>query len=211
MKVGARLTVFNWRMRERRAELGLTQGELAMRAGCHPSVISSIELLKPVVDWPKWLPLVADVLEVPVDEIFPPDYIEYLRDGTARRSLAARRGAFVREISLDQLGDGVPALTLDAGLDDDVVDQELKEAIADVLATLTEREAEIIRLRFGMDGREEHTMAEAGKVFGITMEHARRIEAKALRRLRHPARSTRLRELGPYQSHSPSPADAHDD
>jgi RNA polymerase primary sigma factor len=70
----------------------------------------------------------------------------------------------------------------------------LKEQLEDVLDTLTEREENVLRLRFGLDDGHARTLEEVGKVFGVTRERIRQIEAKALRKLRHPSRSKRLKD-----------------
>lgn len=71
----------------------------------------------------------------------------------------------------------------------------LKEQLEDVLDTLTDREENVLRLRFGLDDGRTRTLEEVGKVFGVTRERIRQIEAKALRKLRHPSRSKRLRDF----------------
>jgi len=71
----------------------------------------------------------------------------------------------------------------------------LKEQLEDVLETLTEREENVLRLRFGLDDGRTRTLEEVGKVFGVTRERIRQIEAKALRKLRHPSRSKRLKDF----------------
>jgi len=70
----------------------------------------------------------------------------------------------------------------------------LNEAVKEVLAQLTEREQEVIRLRFGLDDGQMRTLEEVGKEFGVTRERIRQIEAKTLAKLRHPIRSQRLRD-----------------
>jgi RNA polymerase primary sigma factor len=71
----------------------------------------------------------------------------------------------------------------------------LKEATQDVLAGLTPREAKVLRMRFGIDMNTDHTLEEVGKQFDVTRERIRQIEAKALRKLRHPTRSEPLRSF----------------
>ena len=66
--------------------------------------------------------------------------------------------------------------------------------MAEVLCTLSPRERDVLRLRFGMDDGRQRTLEEVGQLFGVTRERIRQIEAKALRKLRHPNRSKRLRE-----------------
>ena len=70
----------------------------------------------------------------------------------------------------------------------------LKEQLVEVLSTLTEREQKVLRLRFGLDDGRARTLEEVGKVFNVTRERIRQIEAKALRKLRHPSRSRKLRD-----------------
>src|SRR5690554_2438024 len=71
----------------------------------------------------------------------------------------------------------------------------LKEATQDVLSGLTEREAKVLRMRFGIDMNTDHTLEEVGRQFDVTRERIRQIEAKALRKLRHPSRSEHLRSF----------------
>ena len=71
----------------------------------------------------------------------------------------------------------------------------LKEQIESVLDTLTDREENVLRLRFGLDDGRTRTLEEVGKVFGVTRERIRQIEAKALRKLRHPSRSKQLKDF----------------
>lgn len=71
----------------------------------------------------------------------------------------------------------------------------LKEQLEDVLDTLTDREENVLRLRFGLDDGRTRTLEEVGKVFGVTRERIRQIEAKALRKLRHPSKSKRLKDF----------------
>jgi len=70
----------------------------------------------------------------------------------------------------------------------------LKEQLIDVLATLTDREQKVLRLRFGLDDGRARTLEEVGKEFSVTRERIRQIEAKALRKLRHPSRSKKLKD-----------------
>ncbi|HPR39883.1 MAG TPA: RNA polymerase sigma factor RpoD [Oscillospiraceae bacterium] len=71
----------------------------------------------------------------------------------------------------------------------------LKEQLAEVLKTLTSREEKVLRLRFGLDDGRSRTLEEVGKEFNVTRERIRQIEAKALRKLRHPSRSKKLRDF----------------
>ena len=71
----------------------------------------------------------------------------------------------------------------------------LKEQLMDVLNSLTPREAKVLRLRYGLDDGKARTLEEVGKEFNVTRERIRQIEAKALRKLRHPSRSKRLKDF----------------
>ena len=92
------------------------------------------------------------------------------------------------------LGDFIEDTTLELPLDSATAGS-LKVATKDVLAGLTPREAKVLRMRFGIDMNTDHTLEEVGKQFDVTRERIRQIEAKALRKLRHPSRSESLRSF----------------
>ena len=70
----------------------------------------------------------------------------------------------------------------------------LREQLKEVMSSLTEREQKVLRLRFGLDDGRSRTLEEVGKEFDVTRERIRQIEAKALRKLRHPSRSRKLKD-----------------
>ncbi len=70
----------------------------------------------------------------------------------------------------------------------------MREQLDEVLKTLTEREQRVLRLRFGLDDGRARTLEEVGQKFGVTRERIRQIEAKTLRKLRHPSRSKKLKD-----------------
>jgi RNA polymerase primary sigma factor len=74
-----------------------------------------------------------------------------------------------------------------------VVQLNLSEQTRRVLSTLTPREEKVLKMRFGIDEKADHTLEEVGQNFDVTRERIRQIEAKALRKLRHPSRSKKLR------------------
>ena len=71
----------------------------------------------------------------------------------------------------------------------------LAEALQEILGTLTERESEVLRMRFGMTDGRTHTLEEVGQIFGVTRERIRQIENKAIRKLRHPSRAKKIRDF----------------
>ncbi|MCG9695885.1 RNA polymerase sigma factor RpoD [Shewanella sp. Isolate11] len=92
------------------------------------------------------------------------------------------------------LGDFIEDTTLELPLDS-ATGESLKNATHEVLAGLTAREAKVLRMRFGIDMNTDHTLEEVGKQFDVTRERIRQIEAKALRKLRHPSRSEILKSF----------------
>ncbi|AHG60309.1 RNA polymerase sigma factor RpoD [Buchnera aphidicola] len=92
------------------------------------------------------------------------------------------------------LGDFIEDTTLELPLDS-ATSESLRSATHDVLSGLTAREAKVLRMRFGIDMNTDHTLEEVGKQFDVTRERIRQIEAKALRKLRHPSRSEILRSF----------------
>ncbi len=92
------------------------------------------------------------------------------------------------------LGDFIEDAAAESPLDSATV-ESLRETVHGVLSQLTPREAKVLRMRFGIDLSTDHTLEEVGKQFDVTRERIRQIEAKALRKLRHPSRSEQLRSF----------------
>jgi RNA polymerase primary sigma factor len=91
------------------------------------------------------------------------------------------------------LGDFIP-YEEDATVEDIVCNKELKKALVCALETLTEREQNVVRLRFGLEDGKPRTLEEVGVQFDVTRERIRQIENKALRKLRHPTRVKKLKD-----------------
>ena len=128
---------------------------------------------------------IAERLEMPVDKVR-----EIMRVAQEPVSLETPIG----EEEDSHLGDFIP--DDDAPIPDEAASQTLlKEQLADVLKTLTPREEKVLRLRFGLEDGRPRTLEEVGKEFNVTRERIRQIEAKALRKLRHPSRSRKLRDF----------------
>lgn len=92
------------------------------------------------------------------------------------------------------LGDFIEDASISSPVDEATA-QGLRDATREVLANLTDREAKVLKMRFGIDMATDHTLEEVGKQFDVTRERIRQIEAKALRKLRHPSRSEHLRSF----------------
>lgn len=127
---------------------------------------------------------IADVLDMPVEKVR-----EILRVAQEPVSLETPIG----EEEDSHLGDFIP--DDDAPAPADAASSSLlKEELARVLKTLTPREEKVLSLRFGLEDGHPHTLEEVGKEFNVTRERIRQIEAKALRKLRHPTRSKKLKD-----------------
>ena len=128
---------------------------------------------------------IAEKLEMPVEKVR-----EIMRVAQEPVSLETPIG----EEEDSHLGDFIP--DDDAPVPAEAASQTLlKEQLADVLKTLTPREEKVLRLRFGLEDGRPRTLEEVGKEFNVTRERIRQIEAKALRKLRHPSRSKKLRDF----------------
>ena len=92
------------------------------------------------------------------------------------------------------LGDFIEDVNMPAPIEQ-ATSESLRHTTHSVLSTLTPREAKVLRMRFGIDMNTDHTLEEVGKQFDVTRERIRQIEAKALRKLRHPSRATRLKSF----------------
>ena len=131
---------------------------------------------------------IAEVIDMPVDKVR-----EIMRVAQEPVSLETPIG----EEEDSHLGDFIP--DNDAPAPADAASHTmLREQLADVLSTLTPREAKVLRLRLGLEDGRSRTLEEVGKEFNVTRERIRQIEAKALRKLRHPSRSRKLKDYLDY-------------
>ena len=128
---------------------------------------------------------IANELDMPIDKVR-----EIMRVAQEPVSLETP----IREEEDSHLGDFIPD---DEALapDDAASHILLKEQLSNVLSTLTDREEKVLRLRFGLEDGRSRTLEEVGKEFNVTRERIRQIEAKALRKLRHPSRSKKLKDF----------------
>ena len=131
---------------------------------------------------------IAEEIDMPVDKVR-----EIMRVAQEPVSLETPIG----EAEDSHLGDFIP--DNDAPAPADAASHTmLREQLADVLSTLTPREAKVLKLRFGLEDGRSRTLEEVGKEFNVTRERIRQIEAKALRKLRHPSRSRKLKDYLDY-------------
>ena len=131
---------------------------------------------------------IADELDLPVDKVR-----EIMRVAQEPVSLETPIG----EEEDSHLGDFIPDDGAPAPADA-ASHTMLREQLSDVLSTLTPREENVLRLRFGLEDGRSRTLEEVGKEFNVTRERIRQIEAKALRKLRHPSRSRKLKDYLDY-------------
>ncbi len=178
------------RLKRLRTALGLTQAELARRVGIHQSLYGLLENGKqsPVNqktgDWRKdvlKLVLYYGNFGVLLEDIFPEH--------------ASGPGEEPEGIDLAHQVSTHTYRMLMEGPDEALARKELQRRIVEVLDTLTAREAKIMIMRFGLNSEETETLEDIGKLFEVTKERIRQVEAKALRTLRQPSRAKRLRDF----------------
>ncbi len=183
--VGIHLRAFNWHLWKARTRLGYTQQQLADLAGVGIHKVSQFETLKL---WPK--PNEADelasILGVDGYVLFP----DALRERCANVPASVRFSVPLAALPAPE----DPALLEAPDMLEGPLNDALRVSLAAVVGTLNPREQEVLRLRFGLDGGEAHTLGEIGKAFGLSTERIRQMEAKALRKLRHPSRSKKLKD-----------------
>jgi RNA polymerase primary sigma factor len=179
--VGIHLRAFNWRLWRARRDQGWTQVQLALAAGIETQRLCAIETLR---SWPRQEEAeeIAAALDMGVAELFP----EELRDAVSSRLSSSIRFP----VPLRALPAGIQVAQLaEAGAEA----TDLREHLQAAISSLTPREQKVLTLRFGLDGGPGQTLKEVGREFNVTQERIRQMEAKALRKLRHPKRSKALR------------------
>ena len=189
MKLGLLAKLRNGPLLRFREEQGwISQTEAAKQAGISAGCWNALECLRfSGVTWGV-VKKAAAFLCVEVYEICP----EELKD----QNFSLKRAAYFDAMPERLLAERAAArliLPSPADLVEDTIDK--KEAIDRAMKTLTFREREALKIRYGLDGDGPHTYNECGKRFNVTRERFRQIEAKAIRKLRHPCRATRLAEV----------------
>lgn len=201
MKIGIEIKPFNYNLRSRRLELGYTQKRLAIDAEVTAELIGKLELLR-IPSNGEGIRLLRDkmnriarMLESDFNWLFPQDYLEAVQ----RKILPRRKRPimWVKDVDILQLsGDTLYALpspeTIAVESD---LQNDLKDVIGNALNSLSPRERKVIEMRFGFDDKGKKTLESVGNEFGVSRERIVQIEAKALRKLRHPMRLRPIREV----------------
>ena len=188
------IRIRNNRVKERRLALGLTQKELAERIGLTQARYGTFETMrtspidKSTGEWMEAALMIAEFYKVDPTELFP--------DSVRRVEMPMA----VKQVDLEELrlttSQHAMRMLNPSATELDTRDRELREAVKDVLKTLTPREQKVLILRFGLDGKGYKDLTEVGKHAGeVTRERIRQIEARALRKLRQPSRSMRLKSF----------------
>jgi len=185
MKIDIEIRVKSGQFREAREQAGFkTQREAAAALETSITTISAIENFRYYPKTPWVIEKYERILGRSFEELFPEEF----RSAVDVHMITSLK--FNRElIRLPEFRDDL----LLPSAEDTYIEKEKKEMINESLKQLTEREAKVLRLRFGLDGKGERTFEEIGEVFKVTRERIRQIEAKALRKLKHPTRSKFLK------------------
>jgi RNA polymerase sigma factor (sigma-70 family) len=192
--VKLRLLVNNDRLTTLRKNLGYNQRQFSKYVGMPLKHFVEIETLRRV---PTDLEMdnIASISGKPIEYIFPKSILDAVRNQAFRV-----REKLVSELQVISLNEAISQNLLPPGenpediasLDDE--NKYLKKAITELLLTLTPREERALQLRFGLKDGRIRTLEEVGKEFNVTKERIRQIEAKALRKLRYPRRSRKLKD-----------------
>jgi len=195
-RLGLKQRLYNWNMRIAREVKGWRQADLANASGIGAATISQIETLR---YFPKrnQAERIAEVLGQTIESLFP----EWLKEFKLKELPKAIED---RCISLEEAIKRhliAPELLLETNIGWGETPEDIEKRVGlgrlipEVLETLTPRERKVIELRFGLDDGGSRTLAEVGGEFNITRDRIRQIEAKALRKLRHPIRSRKLKDF----------------
>jgi RNA polymerase sigma factor (sigma-70 family) len=198
-EIAVNMRLYNNRLRQRRLGAGLNYRQLSEVTNIPQSVCGEMERITYdpfkhssvgiVVGWKKAVIMISEFWRTVPDELFP----EALR---AARQFEAELTVDAADIALLSEYASKAALPLN---DEDAYTGNigLRAQVRKTLGTLSKREAGILRMRFGIGSNDEMTLEEVGTIIGVSRDRIRQIEARALRKLRHPSRSRQLSGLGP--------------
>jgi RNA polymerase sigma factor (sigma-70 family) len=180
-------------------EHGLTWLEMAEKIGISTGTFSKIIHFRwaPTENYQnkKVVEKLCNFFHCDLEDILPNELARQIKNNSDIAELLQEEQTVYKEIDVEYLGyDEIPQNLL--AYEEDFSKQiDLRETIKKVLQTLTLREGEVIKMRFGIGDGVGHTLEEVGAEFGVTRERIRGIEAKAIRKLKHPARIKVLREF----------------
>lgn len=188
MRIRAILRFRNEELTRKRLIAGFkTQKELAEFLGINIANINQWETFRNYPKKKEHVTMLESALNCEIDEIFPPEFI---------KAIEKKIGIPLEKIvDMKQLPGFTRGELLLTSPEDVYEIKEMANSIEDSLKSLTERETKILKMRFGLGDDNEHSFFEVAKFFKVTRERIRQIEAKALRKLKHPARSRNLRSL----------------
>jgi len=193
-QVRLRLITYNARLIDCRKKMGLKQRELANYLGVSVTTVGHVETLR-IIPSENIMDEFASFFNVDRDYLFPDELIEAMREGVFdQRVVDLQEKHLVRLTEARMEGLLPQGITEEEAID--AMDRELflKKGLSEVLKTLTPREQRVLELRFGLEDGRSRTLEEVGKEFNVGRGRIQQIEAKALRRLRHPSRSRRLKD-----------------
>ena len=178
MKIDIEIRVKSGQFREAREQAGFkTQKELAAALGTSISTISQIENFRYYPKAPWVIAKYERILGRSFEELFPEEFRNAVEVHTITKIKFSREFRRLPGFRDDLL---LPSA------EDEYIEKEKMEMVNEGLKKLTERQARVIRLRFGLDGKGERTLQEIGDVYSLTKTTIAQIEARALRRLKHP-------------------------
>lgn len=183
-KVGLKRYLFHAQIVAWRKENDMSQIEFATYCNIPISRYQRIEQLRQYPN-PQDAKKIADAMDIDYAELFPKWSVPAYGD---------RSRTMIVEVTPLQLDSPeIRQLAEPTQIDEELNEEDLTKMLNEAIDTLNAREQKVIKLRFGLEGKESMSLGEVGREFGVTTERVRQIEAKALRKLRHPARSECLR------------------
>jgi len=193
-QVRLRFIPYNARLIAARKERGWTQKDMSQLTGISTSYLGNIETLRDIPTQ-RVMDEISAALNLAQDYLFPENLMEAMREG-----LFDHRVAELEEQQLIRLTEARRTRMLPPHITDEemvaVADRAiLKKKLDEVLGQLTPREQRVLKLRFGLEDGMARTLEEVGKEFGLSKDQIKQIEAKALRKLRHPSRARVLKDF----------------
>lgn len=192
-ELGRRVSYFNGTLRKLRLERGLTQRQLAEKAGLNKTVISHYETMH-ITPSKETAEKIANALGVKAEKVFP-EFLNMVSDYVPKTEI---KYAQLSVQALEAYNEKHKFLMEDNTSPEDTFRRnDIYDKIEESLYHLTERERKVIRMRYGLDGEDPHTLEEVGNEFDVHRERIRQIEMKALSKLRG---AKEIREIAEYNN-----------